>query len=84
MLGLVGETDRDTSVAGVTVRVVDPVVLPDVAVIVAVPAATEMTMPFEPAVLLIDATLVLEEFQVTVDVKSCVVLSENVPVAMNC
>jgi hypothetical protein len=30
------------------------------------------------------ATLVLEEFQVTVLVMSCVVLSEKNPVAVNC
>ncbi len=81
---MVGVTDRETSVAGVTVRVVDPEMLPEVAVIVAVPAAADTASPLEPAVLLIDATPVLDEFQVTVDVRSCVVLSENVPVAMNC
>jgi hypothetical protein len=84
MLGLVGVIARDTSVAGFTVRVVDPDMLPDVAVMVLVPAATEVARPFEPVVLLIDATLVLEEFQATVSVRSCVVLSEKVPVAVNC
>jgi hypothetical protein len=84
MLGLVGVIAKDTSVAGFTVRVVDPDMLPDVAVMVLVPAATEVARPFEPVVLLIDATLVLEEFQATVSVRSCVELSENVPVAVNC
>ena len=65
MLGLAGVTARDTSVAGVTVRVADPAVLPDVAVIVVVPAATEVARPFEPAALLIDATAVLDELQIT-------------------
>ncbi len=40
MLGLVGVIAMDTSVAGVTVRVVDPDMLPDVAVIVVDPVAT--------------------------------------------
>lgn len=79
MLGLVGVTSRDTSVDGVTVRVVDPAMLPDVAVIVVDPAATAAANP-----LLMVATPVLDELQVTEAVKSCVVLSENVPVAVNC
>ncbi len=70
----------DESVAGVTVRVADPDIVPDVTVIVVVPAATDVANP--PA--LIVATLVLDETQVEVDVRSCVVLSENVPVATNC
>ncbi len=70
MLGLDGLIAKDTSVAGVTVRVVDPEMPPDVAVIVVVPAAAEVASPFEPVVLLIDATPVLDEFQAAVDVKS--------------
>ncbi len=70
----------DESVAGFTVRVVDPDTVPDVTVIVVVPAATEVAKP--PA--LIVATPVLDEAQVDVNVRSCVVLSENVPVATNC
>jgi hypothetical protein len=76
MLGLVGVTTIDTSVAGVTVSVVDPGILPDVAVIVVEPAATEVTSPLEPAALLMAATSAADEFQVTVAVKSCVELSE--------
>ena len=79
MLGVVGVTSRDTSVAGVTVRVVDPAMLPDAAVIVVDPAATAAADP-----LLMVATPVLDELHVTEAVKSCVVLSENVPVAVNC
>jgi hypothetical protein len=74
----------DTSVAEVTVSVVDPDMLPDVAVIVVEPAATEVANPLELAALLMAATTVADELQVTVVVKSCVVLSENVPVARNC
>jgi hypothetical protein len=58
--------------------------LPDVAVIVVEPAATEVAKPLEPAALLMAATAASDELQVTVIVRSCVVLSENVPVATNC
>jgi hypothetical protein len=84
MLGLVGVTVMDTSVAEVTVSAVDPDVLPDVAVIVAEPAATEVASPLEPAELLTAATAAAEELQITDVVRSCVVLSENVPVAIKC
>jgi hypothetical protein len=84
MLGLIGSTVRDMSVAAVTVRVVDPEILPDAAVIAVDPAVTDVANPLEPAALLMAATPALEEFQVTEAVRSCVVLSENVPVAMNC
>ena len=84
MLTLAGVTARDTSVAGVTVRVVEPEMFPDVAVIVVEPEAAEVARPLEPAALLIAATPVLEELQVTAAVRSCVVLSENIPVAVSC
>jgi hypothetical protein len=80
MLGLVGETDIDTSITGVTVSVVDPDMLPDAAVTEAEPADTEEASPDE----LIFAAAVLEEFQLTCVVMSCVVSSENVPMAVNC
>jgi hypothetical protein len=76
MLELVGVTAIDMSDAGVTVRVVDPDMLPDVAVIVVEPAATDVAKPLEPAALLIAATIAADEFQVTDVVRSCVVLSE--------
>jgi hypothetical protein len=57
------------SVAAFTVRVVDADMLPDAAVMVLVPAATEVARPFEPVALLIDATPVLDELQVTVAVR---------------
>ena len=84
MLGLVGVTAMDTSVAGVIVSEVEPDMLPDEAVIVVEPAAADVANPFEPAALLIEATAPVDELHVTVVVRSCVVLSENVPVAMNC
>jgi hypothetical protein len=76
MLGLAGVTVMDTSVAEVTVSVVDPDILPDIAVIVVEPAATDVAKPLEPAALLTAATAAVDEFQVTAVVKSCVVLSE--------
>jgi hypothetical protein len=76
MPGSVGVIAMDTSVAGVTVRVVDPDMPPEVAVIVVDPAATEEADPLEPAALLIAATPVLDKLQVNAVVRSCVVLSE--------
>jgi hypothetical protein len=68
----------------VTVRVALPETFPDTAVTAAVPAATAVANPFEPAALLSVATPVLAEFHVTDAVRSCVVLSEKEPVAVNC
>jgi len=84
MLGLVGVIARETSVAGVTVSVVDPDRVPDVAVIVVEPAATDVASPIEPVVVLILAIDDADELQTTSAVRFCVVLSENVPVATNC
>ena len=78
--GFTGVTSMVTSVAGVTVSVVDPDMPPDVAVIVVEPAATEIANP----ILLIVATAGMAELQVAAVVRSCVVLSEYVPVAVNC
>jgi len=83
MTGLDGVTLMDTRVAVFTVMLVDPDTLPDAAVIVVVPAAVAAASPLEPAVLLMVAAPV-EELQVAVLVTSCVVLSEKVPVAVNC
>ena len=73
---MAGVTAMDTSVAGDTVSIVVPDMLPDVAVIVAEPAATDVAKPFDPAALLIVAIPVLDEFQVADVVRFCVVLSE--------
>jgi hypothetical protein len=54
--------------------------LPDAAEIVVDPAAIEAANPEA----LIVAAPALDEFQVTCVVRSCVVLSENVPMAVNC
>jgi hypothetical protein len=55
-----------------------------VAVIVVVPAATGVALPLLPAALLIVATDGTDELQVADVVRSCIVLSEKVPVALNC
>ena len=80
MLGLAGVTDIEDKVAGVTVRVVLPEILPEVAVMVAAPTAPAVARP----VLLTVATDVLEEAQVTCGVMSWLVPSEYVPEAANC
>jgi hypothetical protein len=84
MLELVGVMSRETSVAGVTVSVVDADTPPEAAVIVVEPAATEAANPSDPAALLTVATLIADELHAAVLVRSWVVLSENVPVTMNC
>jgi hypothetical protein len=76
MLGVAGVTATDTSVAGVTVKVTDgEVMLPKVAVMAVVPAATPVARPFVPAALLIVAVAGVPEFHVTVVVRTCVELS---------
>ena len=81
MLGFAGPTTMDTRVAEVTVRFVVPDIDPRLAVIVVVPAATGVARPYVvPTV----ATAESEDFQVTDVVRSFVVLSEYVPVAVNC
>src|ERR1017187_8864123 len=80
MDGLAGVTAIDCSVAAVTVNTVDPLTAPDVALIVLVPTATPLANP--PTVIV--ATPVVADAQVTDAVRSCVLLSLKVPVAVNC
>ena len=80
MLGLAGVTDREDRVAEFTVRVILPVILPEVAVMVAVPTETAVARPLPLTV----ATEVSDEVQVTCVVISWLVPSENIPVAVNC
>ena len=80
-----GFTTIETSAAGVTVSVTGALVTaPDVAVITVVPAARLVARPILPAVLLIVAVAAVAELQVAVWVRSCVELSVNVPIAVNC
>ena len=74
--GFAGDTAIETSVAGVTVRVVEPETFPEVAVIVVVPTPTEVAFPFDPAALLIVTIDPAEELQITDVVISLVLLSE--------
>src|SRR5882724_240026 len=76
-------TAMEVSVALVTVNVaVFDVTVPEVAVIIDVPAATPKTFPWFGVVLLIVAAAVLDEFQITVAVTSFVLPSANVPFAV--
>lgn len=81
--GFNGVTAIEVSVAAVTVRVFVPETVPTIAVIVAEPAAADVARPLDPAALLIVATEPGEELHVADEVRSCVLLSENVPVAVN-
>ncbi len=74
-LGLAGVTEIDTSVAEVTVSVVLPEMDPLVAEMVVLPVAAELASPCEPPALLIVATPVLLEAQVTCVVRFWVELS---------
>ena len=70
----------DVSVGGATVRVVVPVTDPDVAEMLLVPSVREVRYP----ALVIAATEVVADAHDALLVKSCVVPSESVPVAVNC
>lgn len=74
----------DTSAAGVTVSTVGLLTPPNSAVIVVEPSPALVASPRLPGVLLITATAVREELQVTVEVRSCVDPSVNFPVAVSC
>ena len=69
--GLAGVTAIETKVGAVTVRTVDPLIVPEVAVIVVNPALSPLARPPEATV----ATLGVEELQVTEEVMSRVLPS---------
>lgn len=79
-----GVISIEASTACVTVSVDDPEKPPEKAVIVVKPTLTGVASPLEPDVLLMVATPVAEEFQVTDEDISCVVRSVNEAMAMNC
>jgi hypothetical protein len=84
MIGFDGVMVIDTSTGVVTVRVTLFDVMPErLAVMVVVPGATALTSPLVPVALLTVAISVLDDDQVAESVISCVVLSENVPEAVN-
>jgi hypothetical protein len=78
--GFAGVTAIDCSVAAVTVSTVEPLIAPDVALIVEVPTPAPVASPAA----LIVAVEVVPDDQVTVEVRFSVVPSLNVPVAVNC
>ena len=80
MVGSSGEMLMETRSTVETVSVVVCEIEPYDAPIVVLPGAMLLTTP----VLSIVATLMLEELQSTSNVRSCVELSLNVPVAVNC
>ncbi len=66
MLGVAGVTAMETNVADVTLSVTaGELTLPSVAVICEVPIVKLVARPFVPAALLIVATVVLDDVQVT-------------------
>ena len=79
-----GVTAIDTSTAEVTVRVVVALTEPELAVTVAVPVATLAASPCLPGALLRFTVFGLSVLHCTDCVMSCVLLSVNVPVAVNC
>src|SRR5215468_3195643 len=82
MEGFAGVIAMDWSVAEVTVSAVAPLIAPRAALMLVVPAATVLARPLEPAALEIVAAAVLEEAQVTWVVRSWVVPSVKMPVAL--
>lgn len=80
-----GVTAIELSFTLLTVRVAAGArMLPEDAVIVVVPVCSPCASPVVPAELLIVAAAVFDEPQLTAPVKSCVLPSLNVPVALNC
>src|SRR5262249_61080613 len=75
MLGLAGVTAIDSRAAAVTVRVVDPLMLPIVALIFELPVPTAVARPAVEMV----ATEVVAEAQGTWPVRSSLALSHYVP-----
>ena len=82
MLAEFGKTFNEVRVAFVTCKVVVPTCPANTADIVEVPGATPVALPFVPPALLTVATEAAEEVQVTADVRSCVLPSPNVPMAV--
>ena len=79
--GLAGVTAMLCRLAAVTLRTVEPLMRPSVALMLDVPAATPWA---RPVVAPIVATEPVADAQLTEPVRSAVVASEYVPVAVNC
>jgi hypothetical protein len=72
-MGAAGVTAMETSVAGVTVNIAVPEMLPEVAVMVVEPTVKAVAVPMVDPVVLMVATVVLDDAQVTVLVMTFVV-----------
>jgi hypothetical protein len=75
-----GVIEIEVNTAAVTVKVAEPLIAPEVAVMVVLPGAKLVA---SPPVLTV-AIEVAEEVQVAVEVRVCVVPLLYVPVAVNC
>jgi hypothetical protein len=75
MLGFAGVTAIDVMTAEVTLREVDPEIVPEVAEIVLLPVATAFAKPWVGMLVLIVATAVFDELQVALPVRFCVLPS---------
>jgi len=84
MEGLAGMSASESRTAGVTVSVVELLIELDVAVMIVAPKPILVAKPWLPGVLLIVATAALEELHVADEVRSCVLPSLKVRVAVNC
>ncbi len=73
MDGLAGVMAIESNTAAVTVKVVELETEPEVAVMFVVPVARLLASPFVPVLLLIVATVAVDELHCTVVVRSCVV-----------
>ncbi len=73
---IAGVTRMLISAAADTVTAARPATVPEVAVMVAVPTARPVTVPAVPAALETDAVAIADVVQVTLDVRSTVLLSE--------
>lgn len=80
MLPLAGVMVIEVTFEAFTVSEVLPVTPPNVALMVVLPRPTPVTNPLT----VIDATPLLEECHCATLVTSCVLPSENVPLAVNC
>ena len=80
ILGFTGDTAMDCRVAAVTVRVVEPETAPEVALMDVCPTASADASP-ETLTVAFDGS---DELHVTVAVRSWMLLSEKIPVAVNC
>src|SRR5215813_355644 len=79
--GAAGVMVIDRSMAAVTSTLAEPVTVPRVAEMTAVPAPSAVTTPFEPAAFETNAMVGMSDDHVTLAVMSAVDMSEYVPMA---